>query len=219
MRVQRGALVSDVAIPLKGPAPAAVLDALAALTSSRGFNDFLHEIYGNAMPALKSKREKAGLRTELAFPTRDRPGDPGTMLKAFFGSSTLAMVSTVAGSRLLMATEPAAVSRLDALSTGGPAKAPPPELAEALAATRGQDGLMYLDLWSLVKPTVALAAKPQEAQMFNMATAMPGFSQLRLPIVVSHQGGQALTAELRIPLSTLTNAANVARPFLGAARP
>jgi hypothetical protein len=217
LRLQKGALVSDVVVPLKGAAPAGLLDALAALTSSPGFSDFLREIYGGATPALKSRRDKAGLRTELAFPLRDRPGDPGKALQAFFGSPTLAMISTVAGGRLLMATEPAAAGRLDALATGAGAKAPPPELAEALAATKGQDGFMYLDLWSMMKPAVALAAKPEDAQMIGMATSMPGFSQLKLPVVVSHQGGKLLTAEMRIPLSTLTNAANVARPFLGAA--
>jgi hypothetical protein len=48
-----------------------------------------------------------------------------------------------------------------------------------------------------------------------MLSALPGMAQLRLPLVAHYRGGDALTAELRIPLSTLTNAANVVRPFIG----
>jgi hypothetical protein len=43
-------------------------------------------------------------------------------------------------------------------------------------------------------------------------------SQLKLPLVMSYKGGQALDTEMRLPLSTLMNAANVARPFLGGAK-
>jgi len=148
---------------------------------------------------------------------RDRPGDPGTALKAFLGSSTVSMLSTVAGGRLIMSSEPAASVRLASLVAGRPGS-PAPELATALAETRGQDGLFYLDLWSLMKPAIAVAASPQEAQMIGVVTNMPGFSQLKLPVVMSYKGGQALDSELRVPLSTLTNAANVARPFLGGAK-
>jgi hypothetical protein len=219
VRVHQGALANDVVFALKSGAPTAVLDALATLGSSRGFTELLGEIYGKATPQVRARRERDSVRTELAFPVHDRPGDPGTALKAFFGTSPLAILATVSGGRLLMATEPAASSRLGALASGAGAGSPGPELATALAETRGQDGLFYLDLWSFMKPAVGLAASPQEAQVIGMVTSMPGFAQLKLPIVMSYRGGEALTAEFRVPLSTLSNAATVARPFLGAARP
>jgi hypothetical protein len=202
-------------VPLRSNTPAA-LDAVAALTNSRGFLELLTEIYGRASPKVQTRRDGGTLRTELAFPLRDRPGDPGTALKAFFGSPTLTMLATVAGGRMLVATEPAASTRLAALASGK-TRAPAPDLQAALAETAGSDGFLYLDLWSLVKPSLAVAA-PQQAQMLNIVTNMPGFSTLKLPLVMSYKGGPALDAELRVPMSTLTNAANVARPFLGGAR-
>jgi hypothetical protein len=217
LRLHKGAFVTDGAAPLKAGGSAAALDAFAALASSRGFTELLGEIYGKATPRVQARRDRDTLRTELAFPVRDRPGDPGTALKAFLGSSTVSVLSTVAGGRLLMSSEPTASVRLASLAAGT-GRAPAAELATALQETRGQDGFFYLDLWSLMKPAIAVAASPQEAQMIGIVTNMPGFSQLKLPIVMSYKGGQALESELRVPLSTLTNAANVARPFLGAAK-
>jgi hypothetical protein len=217
IRLHNGALANDAVVGLRAPSTA-VLDAVAALASSRGFTELLGEIYGKATPQVNARRERDTLRTELAFPVRDRPGDPGTALRVLLGSPTLATVATVSGGRLLLATEPAAAGRLAALASPHP-QAAPPDLATALEETRGQDGFLYLETWSLMKPGLALAASPQEAQMIRMVTMMPGFAQLKLPVVMSYRGGAALTAELRIPLSTLTNAANVARPFLGGARP
>jgi hypothetical protein len=217
LRLHGGVLASDAVVALKAPSPA-VLDAVAALAGSRGFLDLLGEIYGTASPKVSSRRERDTLHTELAFPVRDRPGDPGTALKAFFGSPTLSALATVSGGRLLVATEPAAAGRLSALATPR-AEAPPADLASALAETQGQDGLLYLDVWSLVKPAIAVAVSPAQAQMIGMMTSMPGFAGLRLPVVMSYRGGPSLNAEMSIPLRTLSNAANVARPFLGGARP
>jgi hypothetical protein len=215
VRLQNGALAQDAVVGLKAPSPA-VLDAVAALASSRGFTELLGEIYGRATPRVSAQRNRDILRTELAFPVRDRPGDPGTALKAFFGSPTLAALSTVANGRLLVATEPSAALRLQALASPRPAAAPA-DVASALEETRGQDGFLYLEMWSLLKPALSLTLSPQQAQMMGIVANMPGFAQLRLPVVMSYRGGPALTAELRIPLGTLTNAANVARPFLGGA--
>jgi hypothetical protein len=214
IRARGGVMANDIVLPLRSGAPTAVLDAIAGVTTSRGFTDWLSEIYGQARPQVQARRERDTLRTELAFPLRNRPGDPGTALKAFFGSPTVTMLTTVSGGRLVTATEPAASARLLALAAPhGPP--PPPDVAGAMAETRGQDGFFFLDVWSFIKPAIGLAAPPREAQMIGMVLAMPGFSQLKLPVVASYRGGDALTAELRVPLATLANAANVARPFLG----
>jgi hypothetical protein len=218
VRLQRGALTQDSVFAIKQAGnPAGALDAITALTTSRAFVDFLGEIYGKASPQVRARRERDTVHTELAFPVRDRPGDPGTVLKAFFGSPTLAWLTTTSNGRLVVVSEPTAAARLAALG-GPPTKAPTGDLAAALADTRGQDGFFYVDLWSLVKPAIAAAASPQEAAMINMATSMPGFANLKLPMVMSYGGGQSLSAEWRVPLSTLSNAATVARPFLGMAR-
>jgi hypothetical protein len=117
----------------------------------------------------------------------------------------------------LAATEPGARARLDRLSgTGTPAGTPDPALATALAAAKGADGFGYLDIWAMLRPTLgALAADAGQAPMLGMLNAMPGLATLKLPIVMSYRGGDALDAELRVPLSTLENAAAVVRPFLG----
>jgi len=190
---------------------------VAALATSRGFTELLGEIYGRATPKVSAQRNRDILRTELAFPLRDRPGDPGTALKAFFGSPTLTAFTTVSNGRLVVATEPQASARLQALAAPSP-PAPPPDLAAALAETRGHDGFLYLEMWSLVKPALSLAPIGRsEAQAIGMVLALPGFSQLKLPVVMSYRGGPSLTADLWIPLGTLSNAASVARPFMGGA--
>jgi hypothetical protein len=216
VRAQRGALSSDVVLPLRAGASGRLLDALAALAGSRGFTELLGEIYGRAAPQVRVQRERETLRSELAFPLRERRGDVGTVLKAFFGSPTIATVASVSGGRVLVATEPAAASRLASLSAAAPARAPAPEVAGALAETKGQDGLLYLDLWSFAKPAIGVAAPPGQAQAVAIFTSMPAFAQLKLPVVMSYRGGKTLDAELRIPLATLTNAANVIKPFVGA---
>jgi hypothetical protein len=218
IRMHNGAMANDAVVALQGPPSAAALDAATALATSRGFLELLGEIYGRATPKVSARRDRDVLRTELAFPLNNRPGDPGTALKAFFGSPTVAALATVSQGRLVMATEPGAAPRLQALASPRP-PAPPPEVASALAETRGHDGLLYLDLWALVKPAIHLAPMGQaEAQAMGMVLNMPGFSQLKLPMVMSYRGGSSLTAELSVPMSTLGNAAGVARPFLGGVR-
>lgn len=219
LRVQKAGLSNEFVLPLKGGAPAVVLDGLASALTSRGFTELLGEIYGKAAPQVRARREQNVLRSELAFPVRDRPGDVGTALKAFFGTATLASAMTVSGGRLLGASEPAAASRLTAMSVAAPARGPSPEVAAALAETKGQDALLYMDLWGVMKPAMGMAMPAGEAQAINMVLAMPGFAQLKLPVVFSYRGGGALESDLRIPLSTLTNAANVVRPFIGAGGP
>jgi hypothetical protein len=214
LRARRDAITTDVVVPLKVGGSPAALDALAALTTSPGFAALLGEVYGHQAPQVQAKRERETLRTELAFPVRDRPGDVGTAVRAIFGSATLSLLATVANGRLVAATEPAAAERLAALRDGPP-RAPPPEIAAALAETKGHDGLVYLDLWATIRP-VALATAPSKAGFLGMTSMMPGFSQLKLPVVMSHRGGDALTAELRVPLATLNNAATVLRPLVGA---
>ena len=91
-----------------------------------------------------------------------------------------------------------------------------PEVARALEETKGRDGLFYLDIWGVIRPVRPRSARIRRWRAHRDAPAFPGFSDLRLPLVMSYQGGDALTAELRIPLATLQSAVKLARPFIGA---
>jgi hypothetical protein len=198
-----------------GAAPAGALDALGGLTGSSGFAALLGEVYGRQAPTVQSKRDGDTLRTELAFPVLDRPGDVGTALKAVFGSPTLSTLASVSRGRLIAAVGPEGPRELAALATPPP-PAPPPELAAALADSKGRDGVFYLDLWAAMRPMVSAIRDQQVAPMIGMLSRMPGFAQLKLPVVASYRGGDTLTAELRVPLETLRSAAAVLRPLIGA---
>jgi hypothetical protein len=97
--------------------------------------------------------------------------------------------------------------------------APPPEVAAAVAEARGADGFAYLDVWATVRPGVSAMRDAQAARMLGMLSALPGFAGLKLPLVMSYRGGDAFTAELRVPMATLNSAASVVRPLIGAAAP
>ena len=201
-----------------GASGPAALDALASLTGSAGFATLLGQIYGRQAPAVQSKRDGDTLRTDLAFPINDRPGDVGTALKAVFGSSTLSTVAAVSRGRLIIAVGPDAAPQLAHLASASAAP-PPAQLGAALTETRGSDGLIYLDLWAAARPVLAALKDPQAAPMIGMLSAMPGFAQLELPVVMSYRGGKTLTGELRVPLTTLRNAAAAVRPLVGAGPP
>jgi hypothetical protein len=212
-------LTTGAALALRpGATPGSALDALAGLTGSPGFTALLAEIYGRQAPAVASQREGDTLRTELAFPLRDRPGDLGTALKALLGSATVSTVAAVAQGRLVVAAGPDARAQVAQLASG-PTPAPPAELAAALTETRGADGLFYVDLWAAARPALNAFRDPRSAAMMGMVLGMPGLAQLRLPVLMSYRGGDSLTGELRIPLSTLRNAAGALRPLIGGAGP
>ena len=220
LRASRAGIGVDLLLPVAGPAPAAALDAVAALALSRGLVELLGEIYGRSAPEVRARREGATVRAELAFPVRDRPGDIGTALKAVAGSSTLTALVSTSGGRLLAVTEPEASARLAALTAaamapaGARAAAGGADLTAALAETRGRDGVFYIDLWAVARPALT-AADTQAARMIGMISALPGFGNLKLPAVMSYQGGQRFEAELRLPMSALANVAAVMRPLMG----
>jgi hypothetical protein len=214
-RPVRGAFAYDVVLPLKaGVTTAAAVDALAALAGSPALPAVLREGYGRDAPAIKVARQGAELRTELVF-AGDRPGSPGAVARALYGSSTIVLLASAQGGRLLISSEPGAKGRLEALAGPAPAPRPAPPLQAALDETRGLDGFGYVDLWGLLRPVLGAALSGPEAQMVNGLLAMPGLSRLSLPISVSFAGGDQLTADLRIPLSTLTNAATALSLFGG----
>jgi hypothetical protein len=210
-----GGLTTGAVISLRPGAPASgALDALGGLVGSTELVTLLGEIYGRQAPAVRSSRAGDTLRTELAFPIRDRPGDVGSTLAAIFGSATLSTLATVSRERLVAAMGPDAQRELARLAAGTPA-APRAELAAALAESQGQDGFFYLDLWAAMRPAVAAAKDRQAASTMAMLSAMPGFAHLELPVLTTYRGGEALTGELRVPLATLERAAAAVRPLLG----
>lgn len=216
LRTNGNTFAYDVVLPLRtGVSPKAALDTLAALLDARVLGDYLGGLYGALAPKIRQKRKGETVRMDLVFPAGRHPLGSGTLVKALFGSSTITALAAVADDRLLISIDPAAEKRLNALiaPTSG---APAAELATAVADTNGQDGFGYLDLMAVVRPMLAMArSDPQAAQMLAMASALPGFTELKIPLVMSYRGGEQLTAELRIPVTTISGVAGVLRPFLG----
>jgi hypothetical protein len=208
-----GGLTTGLVLALKpGTSPGTALDALGGLAGSSGFAALLSEVYGRQAPAVQSRRDGDTLRTELAFPVRDRPGDVGTALRAIFGSATLSTLASVSRGRLIAAVGPDARRALDGLASG-PTPAPGGDVGAALTEARGSDGLFYLDAWAAARPLFTALSERGQA---SMLLSLPGLGGLKLPVVASYRGGEALTGELRIPLATLQNAAAVLRPLIGA---
>jgi len=216
LRVDGAGMSYGAALGLGSAAVAGgALEALAAIGASRGFADLLRSIYGRQAPAVRSGREGSAVRTELAFPAQQST-PLGRMLQAMFGGPTVVVLASTAKARLLLASGSQDKTRLAALATAGAASAAGPELLEADRQTRGADGFAYVDLWATLRPAMAaMRMDPQQARMIGMATMLPGFARLKLPIVMSYRGGEALTAELHVPFATLQSAAGVVRPFIG----
>jgi hypothetical protein len=202
---------AGIVLPLRPGGATGALDALAGLAGSPGFATLLGEIYGRRAPAVQSRRDGDTLHTELAFPAHGGGDELSAALEAVLGSATVSTVAAVSRERLIAGVGPERTGELARL-TAPQAPAPPPDLATTLAETSGQDGALYLDLWAAGKPFVAALHSGEAALLLRM----PGFAQLRLPVVASYRGGEALVAEARIPLSTLRTAASVLRPLVGA---
>jgi hypothetical protein len=83
-------------------------------------------------------------------------------------------------------------------------------LRAALAETAGHEGLLYADVWALVRPLLdAAPLSAAERQILGMVLRLPGLGDLSLPLYLSHRGGPDLTVDVRVPFATLASAGKV----------
>ena len=212
-------LTLETAVGLKRGANAATaMEALAALAGDPGLPALLTSVYRMETPSVRVGREGDGLRLELGVPGEARPGTPAAFTRAMFGTSTPVLLVKPGRDRLLFAWEPGAADRLQRLlvTTGAqPSPTSPPPLAEALAESRGRDGMAYVDLLGYARVLLGALLGGGQARLGQGLLAMPGLAQLTLPVWLNYRGGKALNAQMRIPRSTLTNAAAAMALFGG----
>jgi hypothetical protein len=209
-------LVVETVVKLRAGASApAALEALAALASDPGLPLLLAHVYRMETPAVKVTRDGDGLRLTLAMPADGRPGSPAAISRAMFGTTSPALLVKPGRDRLVLVCEPGATARAARLLTGGPPVAPSGALAEALGETGGRDGIFYIDVFGYARVLLGAVLGPGQARMAQGILSIPGLGQLNLPVWASYQGGKTLQAELRVPVSTLTNAASAMALFGG----
>jgi hypothetical protein len=188
-------------------APASAIDALAGLVADSAFAQVMQQVWGRAPARIESRRTGTQLVVTFTFPTSDRPGSSAGVARAFSGSNVLTWVVQAAPGRLILSSEPGAADRLRALGSAAwtaPASAGlPGTLSAAAQETTGKEGLVYVDLWGFARPVLRASLGGNQRRFMDMMLAIPGLSNLNMPIWLSLDGGAEFAAELRVPIATL----------------
>jgi hypothetical protein len=181
---------------------------------------------GTIKVKLTAKREGDVLVTQVVADTKKMPKDARAQLKGLplFDGTPLETRTALAGDKLVMAIGPGAKARLTGLLSGTAGAPPSGELATALAESKGEDGLYYLDLGAVMRPFINLAASgaigakgsPEAMQASMMARGVGGMlANARLAMWGSYHGGQTAVLTGRIPMSTFESVAVVVRGVMG----
>jgi hypothetical protein len=179
---------------------------------------------------LGAKRDGDALVMQVAADTKKLPKDAKAQLKGLplFDGTPLEARAMVAGDKMVVSVGTGAKPRMAGLLAGTAAAAPAAELATALAESKGEDGLYYLDLAAMLKPLFNLAANGavggmgsgEKAQFSMMARALgPVLANAHLAMWGSYHGGPSAVLTGRIPMSTFETVATLVRGTLGAPAP
>lgn len=122
---------------------------------------------------------------------------------------------TVRDGKLLHAQGSNPKAALAALASPGGARPYPPALSRALARTKGYDAMGFMDVMVFVSKGLELSNDPQAKQVAGMFRALPGLSELRLPLVLGWNSGITMRADLQIPMAAFESVATMVRPFMG----
>jgi hypothetical protein len=199
--------------PLKsGTAPKAVLDAAAALMDAQ--QAWEGELYGKKLSPLKVKRSRDGLEIEKKFEQPDRQAR--AMAQAFAGGESLKTAYLVKNGRVLQATGRDAKKTLARYGADGSLKGAP-LVAAAMARSKGSEGVLSVDVVSMLLRMLGKGKDLPGSQMAMVAAALPGMTELRAPFWFTVRGGASLTGDFRISLGSLENVAKVVRGMLNAA--
>jgi hypothetical protein len=192
-----------------------------------------------ARPADVLRRYAAYVRSERAFLERFSPGEEPTKIKTaggimeidtghtptprelegfrqILGGEARYSAATVRGDALFVAT---AVNAADARAVLASASAPPPSVAAAIAAAdaraRTADGIVYVDWAVLLLQMMSAVTAPEIHDVALMLRAIPGMTELRLPVELTATTGPSAVYELRVPGTAFESLARLARPYLG----
>jgi hypothetical protein len=197
---------------LTGTTPKAGLDA--ALAMSKAQQAWEAELYGQKLSPLKVKRSGPVVEIEKKIETRDATAR--AMAKAFAGGDTVRTAFTVKDGRLLQATGREARKTLSRYGAEGGMKGAP-LAAAALARTKGAEGVVSVDVVSMVLRALVKGKDLPGNQLAQVAVALPGMMEMKSPFLFTLRGGNSLAGDFRIPLGSLENVAKVVRGMLGPA--
>ncbi len=171
-----------------------------------------------APPEPKMTWQRQGLKGRLditAPATNSRRTDAAVF--EMLGGDHLGYSVMVSGQRLLMTSSPRGDAHLAQFANATATSASDPQMQQVLKETAGREGFVYMDLFQLLRPALATAAKkePSLAQANAMLAFIPGVDKLRVPLIASYVGGPQLTMELAVPYRTLKNVSALLGPLLG----
>jgi hypothetical protein len=155
---------------------------------------------------------------ELEAPQEVVPGETETaraFRRALWGGDSLSSAATVRGPSLVIAhgNHPGEV-----LASFGRAPSPTgaaPRIAEELERSRGADAIFYADPFVFLTALNKPSDNPLLRQVGLMFSAIPGLTDVRLPVVLTVRSGERLSFELSLPAKSLANLAAVVKPFMG----
>jgi hypothetical protein len=203
-------LANLCAFPLRpGVTPDRALGAYTAMMKDmQGWQD---ELLGPKKSKIKFKRSKDLLEMEISMSNPD----PATraMQRAMWGGDSQKYVLAIRDGRVVQAQGIKPREVLERWGTG--TAAVPPIFASTLARTKGAEVLIYSDLVALIASGIKAAQEPSLKQAGAMMGAVPGLADLKAPLVIALWGGKTTALELHFPIQTLTNIAQVVRPFMG----
>lgn len=214
--------------PLRaGAQPGAAMAALENVLGPAGLGTVVEETHRRNVgqhaagaaprpPEIKWQRQGERARLDMTLPSPNTSRPEAALLGALSGNR-LSYTVAVSEGRLLMTSSPRGEAHLGPLlAKPGTAKTDP-ELEQVLRETAGREGFIYADLFRLLRPALATAARqePSLAQANAVLSFIPGVDKLRMPVIASYVGGDHLHAEILLPYRTLQNVSNVLRPLLG----
>jgi hypothetical protein len=201
-----------------------LLADLEAMMKAPWMGRFMEAAFAGMVKAkLSAKREGDTLVTQMAFDARKAPASVKGQLQQlpFMDGKPFESRLAVAGDKAFYTLGSGGKARLEALRAGGTA-APAGDLATALAETKGDDAVYYVDLAAILKPMfgLATAGMGQSAGGLPSPAVMAGFlgtalADAHLATWGSVRGGESLTLGWRIPMSTWESIAAIARSAMG----
>jgi hypothetical protein len=176
---------------------------------------------------LTTKREGDALVMSVAADTKKMPKDMRAQMKGLplFDGTPVEGRTVLAGDKMVVSIGAGSKARLATLLAGAAGAAPSGELATALAETKGEDAIYYMDLAAVLKPILGLAASgalgakgSQENMQATMMAKGVGaaLANAKLAMWGSYHGGQTAVLAGRIPMSTLESVSLLFRGVLGA---
>lgn len=195
-----------------GTSPRSALDAAVAMAKSQ--QAWEGELEGRKATPMKIKRSRDVVEIEKKIESKDPTAR--ALAKAVAGGDSVRYALSVKDGRLLQAFGRNAREALGRYGTSASMK-DAPWAAATLARTRGDEGVASVDVISFVLRLLGKGNGLPGGPIAAVAGALPGVAEMKAPFIFTLRGGEALSGEFQIPLSSLEAIAKVARSVLGSA--